>query len=601
MMVHMPRFQSRLFNWIDQSLPAQLGRRAREFIDQKITQLSGITIKELPRLLAYQVARAALYPVYLIASTTRRVFPALRPSSRQKLEQARSLENVVGILPEVANPDIQPDIQDLSDIPLLLRPLAKILNWFDLTKTQLDRNIAAIVKRQDDGLVANTNENSNPELNPKFLANRVFAAIWQEQVVQRQATENALKESNSLAEATALGKNTNLEKLKRLIEAAIAYFFGDHFGDHGQVSEGTASILESGNVTTNLSSLDGKVASSPLPTRDSSNRQRIKSPPRQERLPSDRRLAHSSAPPNVLSDVNSSSLKENAPLAEISRWERLRELIAAAIDYFIGKRSLSGDQQTSDQISDQTPEQISGKTLERSLDQLQTNVKGLASYLKNSKATTQASSANNAPTSNQNSVNQSDDALKFDDQLERLQRLRQIIEAALEYFFHKKRSPSLDPTTDIEPTESAWLTMEDVFGDDNGPWPMPIEYESVAFTQSSKYGAIHSSGDLQNFETTTTKISQDRLDGSLIFDDYEQDVLSNLPQDLGDRQSDRPLRAWIEARANLVGRRYSPVMVFVFWLDTAMLKMENLAIALWQSLVNFPRRLINLIRHGKFS
>ena len=648
MMVSMPRFQSRLFNWIDQSLPAQLGRSARKFIDQKFANLSdivsGIEIKELPRLLGYQVAKAALYPVYLLVSTTRRVFPSLRPSSSAELEkleqfeQKRSLKDskdaVAGLLSDAADPDIEkePDhlslnsSQNLSEIPLLLRPLARLLNWVDLTKTRLDRNIAAIVKRQNHSLV--TNGNADPEPNPKFLANRVFAAIWQEQVVQRQATQNALKESNSLAEVTALGENTNLEKLRRLIEAAIAYFFGEQ----SQVRNDSESTLESTLESENIATLNRKEPNSQLPDRPSSKRQKINAQPNQKKLPSDRRPIGFSNSPDLITETNNGSLKENAPLAESSSWERLRELIAAAMDYFIGKRSLSGDRQTSDQFSDQFPSQGSNQTLDQSLDktldktlnqasdqiqQLQTGVKGFVSYLKakqTQKSTLQKNSASNVQqinpielnsielnsTEQTNQTHQSDDTLKFDDQFERLQRLRQIIEAAIEYFFQKKRSPSLDATTDIEPSDSAWLTMEDVFGDDHGPWPMPVEYESVAFTQSSKYNTLHSSGDLQSFETTTTQISQDRLDGSLVFDDYKQDVLSNSPQNIDDPERDRPLRAWIEAKANLVGRRYSPVMVIVFWLDRVMLKMENLAIALWQSVNKFPKRLINLIRYGRF-
>ena len=100
-MVHMPRFQSRLFNWIDRSLPAKLGRSARQFLDQKIEQLAGISVQELPRWLAYQVAKGALYPVYLIASTAKRTFPAALDHSKVEIiEQLRSQPDSEGLLPE---------------------------------------------------------------------------------------------------------------------------------------------------------------------------------------------------------------------------------------------------------------------------------------------------------------------------------------------------------------------------------------------------------------------------------------------------------------------------------------------------------------------
>lgn len=536
----MPRFQSRLFNWIDQSLPAKLGRSARRLIDRQLRQMP--SVKDLPRLLAYQVAKAALYPVYLVASTTKRIFPALSRAKTEDREKLRSQPESVGLLSEseantenieqvieqeLPKPEIPPEI------PLLLRPLVKFLNWIDRTKIQLDRNIAAIVKRQPDNL-ANID---NPELEPRIIANRIFAEIWQQQVEQRQAEENALKESNGLAENVALRKNRSLEQLRRLIEAAIAYFFG-----HGNQANTQEQNLASDEELTDLSGTE----SDALPSSPKLRRRRAKS---------------------------TGAIKENATLTQNTNLERLRELIAAAIAYFIGKRVLDGEAVTSSDVLEDFQEKASEFLSGEAADKLQT-------------------SSEESPKKGKKSSSESSDELKVDDQLERLQRL---IAEAIAYFFGRQLSkPTLDETSDIAPSEESWLTMEDVFGDDNGPWPLPLEYESHAFTKSQDMTAINSSGELQSFETTTTQISQDRIEGSLLF---EEETLA-YQNSTSDTENERPLRAWIEAKATLLGYVYNPVMTVIFWLDAIILKIENFFIRLWKGLINLPKRLVDFIRYG---
>jgi hypothetical protein len=444
----MPRFQSRLFNWIDRSLPAQLGRSVRRSLDQKIQQLTGLPLQELPRLSAYQVAKALLYPVYLITSTVKRNFPTLDRSKVEAREKLRSQPDSVGLLSESEN-NIPENNNDFlkPELPLLLRPLAKFLNWIDRTKVQLDRNIAAIVKRKPDNLATS----DSPELDSKLIANRIFAEIWWQQVERDQGSQNSnsLKENNRLAENVALDKNTKLEQLRSLIEAAIAYF--------------------------------------------------------------------------------------------------------------IGKRSLDGDR-----------------------DSNMNNLNGIQSDLLKS-----------FPNRDQNLNLDNSDALKIDNQLERLQKL---IEDAIAYFFGKQRSqPTLDETSDITASQESSLTMEDIFGNDNGPWPLSAEHESIAFSKSPDRNAIHSSGELQNFETTTTQISQDRLDGSLVF----IEELLGIQKERFQTESDRPLRAWIEANATILGYVYNPVMTVVLWIDAIVLKIEDLVIGFWQGLINFPKRLIDFIRYGR--
>ncbi|WP_201320354.1 hypothetical protein [Pseudanabaena sp. lw0831] len=542
----MPRFQSRLFNWIDTSLPAQIGRSVRRSLDQKIRQLAGLPIQELPRLLAYQAAKAALYPIYLLTSTTKRIFPALDRSKIDPKEKLRSQPEATGLLPKSASQELDQTtdqkVEPTNDlpkpeIPLFFRPLAKFLDWIDRTKAQLDRKIFAIVKRQPENL--STTKAS--ELEPKLIANRLFAEIWRQQIDQAQAEQNSLKENNGLSENVALGKNKRLEQLRRLIEAAIAYFFGNQEQTQDQ-------SIESNQVDAEIFGTE-----SPEVLSDSPKLRRRR-----------------------VTAAKSGKLKENAPLAEINNLDRLRDLIAAAIDYFIGKRSLDGDLDgnpaaNADGISGTQSDLLT----EKIIDKIQSRV---SSY------------PNRAP----NPELEFDDALKLDNQLERLQKL---IEDAIAYFFGKQRSqPTLDETSDITPSAEAWLTMEDLFGDDNGPWPLPLEYESIAFSKSPDRTAIHSSSELQNFETTTTQISQDQLEGSLVF---EEELLMYQSQS-SDSDSDRPLRAWIETKANLWGYANNPVMRLLIWIDAIVVKIENLIIKLWKGLINFPKRLINFIRYGKF-
>jgi len=572
----MPRFQSRLFNWIDRSLPVQLGRNVRRLLDQKFRQVAGLPIQDLPRLLAYQVARAALYPVYLMASIAKRTFPALnwrRPEARENLqsqvkagllvESENFAENFTENIKKPINQEIDlidTEVDSKNDfsnleIPFFLRPLAKFLDWINRTRGQLDHNIMAIVKGKSDRLT--TLEDS--ELESKWVANRIFAEIWQQQINQKQAEINSLKERNGLTENVALGKNTRLEQLRRLIEAAIAYFFGK------QASSQDQDLPDSEQVPEVLGGENSDAEALPSPRTN----QRFGSAKSGDRLSNPQ--------------TNSGKIKENAPLAESTNLQRLRDLIAAAIDYFIGKRSLDGVPSINvdgavdgandhDNINGNQPDLLS----QQILDQMQSGSPSSANYVNRD----QSFAAENS------------NFLKTDNQLERL---RKIIEAAIAYFF-TKTEPTLEGTSDITSSGSAWLTMEDLFRDDNGPWPIPLEYESVSYMKSPDRHTIHSSGELQNFETTTTQISQDQLQGGLSFE--EEDLLYQSPNPVSDN-GDRPLRAWLEAQAIILGYAYNPVMTVILWVDGIVLKIENLMINLWQGLILFPKRLINFIRYGK--
>ncbi len=553
-------------------------------LDRQFNQISNV--QELPRLLAYQVAKAALYPVYLIASTAKRRFPVLNGNKADSRGKLRSQPDSGGLLPEadLIAENYEKRIEENLDllkpeIPLFLRPLVKFLSWIDRTKINIDRNINAIIKRQPDNLATSTSSETNSELNSelaaRLLANRMFAEIWQQRLGQRgeaqgESEQNSLRENNGLAENVALGKNTRLEQLRRLIEAAIAYFFGNQSDIENDRLIGDEELSEDFSI--NDSEVNEAISESPQ-----SRRKRFRGAT-SEKNQLQKKAAQSSptkTKANVASNVRADELKENASLTQNSNLERLRELIAAAIDYFIGKRSLDGDVEQ-DNIQGQNPEIFTEKFAAK----IQTGSK-------------------NSTNRTESFTSESSNPLKVDDQIQRLQKL---IEDAIAYFFGKERAkPSLDQTSDITPSQEAWLTMEQVFGDDNGPWPLPLEYESHAFAKSPDMGVLNSSGELQNFETTTTKISQDRLEGSLLFGgefekEFEEELLYQ-EQNTG-ADSDRPLRAWIEANATILGYTYNPVMTVILWIDAIVLKLENGFIALWRAFVNFPKRLLHFIRYG---
>jgi hypothetical protein len=587
----MPRFQSRLFNWIDQSLPAKLGRRTRQMLDRQFKQIPNV--QELPRLLGYQVAKAALYPVYLIASTAKRIFPALNENKADSSEKLRSQPDSGGLLPEVDlsaenfESIIEQDLDlpkiDLPnpEIPLFLRPLIKFLSWIDRTKINIDRNINAIIKRQPDNLATATSSETSSELNSelasRLLANRIFAEIWQQHLGQGgadqgESEQNSLRESNGLAENVALGKNTRLEQLRRLIEAAIAYFFGNQSDIENDRLIGDEELSEDFSI--NDSEVNEAISDSPQ-----LRRKRVRDAT-SEKNQLQKNIAQSSptkTTANETSNERADELKENASLSQNSNLERLRKLIAAAIDYFIGKRSLDGEVEQDQEINN-----IQGQSPEIFAEKFGAKIQ---------------TGSKNPTTRAENFTAESSNPLKVDDQIQRLQKL---IEDAIAYFFGKEiAKPSLDETSDITPSQEAWLTMEQVFGDDNGPWPLPLEYESHAFTKSPDMGVLNSSGELQNFETTTTQISQDRLEGSLLFGEefeFEEELLYQNQNP--DSNSDRPLRAWIEANATILGYTYNPVMTVILWIDAIVLKLENMVIAFWRAVVNFPKRLFRFIRYG---
>jgi hypothetical protein len=183
-----------------------------------------------------------------------------------------------------------------------------------------------------------------------------------------------------------------------------------------------------------------------------------------------------------------------------------------------------------------------------------------------------------------------------------LARLSELLDAAAAYFFSKKThatAPQLDehppndtqlagnndaPILETAATEAPWLSLEDVFGGDDGPWPLPSEHDSLTLHEMNNLPLPQFANKLAISETTTSQITADRLTANLAFDEQES-WLEPSQQSPDSRQvkryrqrsldAERPLRAWIETQAQSLGYVYGPVMSVVHWLDSLIVKIEN--------------------------
>jgi hypothetical protein len=193
----MPRFQSWLFNSIDQSLPVKLGRRVRLACQQLVARISQPGFASLPAAweqVSKQVARIVLYPVYLIAIAAKRSYPQLSPD------------------PKSAQPNPT----------LLLRPFQQLVIWAE------DTELYAVRREPDNepdnkpdvhNLTVQTIEAENTPGSISTQTN-VSPQMFSPQLVQPQLVQPQ-------PEQEALSQNEQpLDRIRQLIKAAIAYFFG---------------------------------------------------------------------------------------------------------------------------------------------------------------------------------------------------------------------------------------------------------------------------------------------------------------------------------------------------------------------------------------
>jgi hypothetical protein len=470
----MPRFQSWLFNSIDQSLPVKLGRRVRLACQQLVARIAPPRFASLPAAweqVSKQVARIVLYPVYLIAIAAKRSYPQL-------------------------SPDLKHDPKSAQTKPtLLLRPFQQLVVWAE------DTELYAVGREPDKepdsetgghNLTIQTIEAENTPGSISTQTN-VLPQMVSPQLGQPQPEQETLKQNEQ-----------PLDRIRQLIKAAIAYFFG---------KKTTLSPSEAAEAKEN------KISPAQTQGMVTSN------------------LEGAAAAPNAI------SLQPHAIPP----------------------------------IQPQHSGQHSG--------QLGTRASRLVGR-------------------------------QYEQQLERI---RQLIKAAISYFFGKKTAvPPLEPKEELS---QPWLSMDDLFDDDSAHWPAIAQHRSVrhdispwespqldgtnpvqtkslkevpnrALTKSSnraltknknKHSGIipTASSEVSNPLSSKLTHASTRTTNKIIPD------LSCWLDDSLDIELEEPLQtlqAWIETKATFLGYVYSPIMEFIHCLDHLIAKFEQWLVQLWQKI-----------------
>jgi len=210
----MARFQSRLFNWIDRSLPTQLGRKARLFYEQWYENL-GRPTKEIPQTIGKQTAKVILYPAYLLAKVSAKLNPRL---------------------------------QAAPPVPLFLRPIQALVLWADHS-TLFVRDVREFTKDPESTAASPQSRKSKklPRTNSKVLG------------------------SGSTGKLNAGFYDRQLERLQQLIQAAIAYFFGKKT-TNDQVESTTDQGDKSGLAAVLAQDLQPTSAKSPYKSKNKSKK-----------------------------------------------------------------------------------------------------------------------------------------------------------------------------------------------------------------------------------------------------------------------------------------------------------------------------------------
>jgi len=711
----MPRFQSRLFNWIDQSLPVSLGRKARRALmdvasgglwrhlswaDWQAWWQKIWFTPQLPRLAGYQVVRALLMPARVVTAPLKRKY--LQPKYLQskylqpKDLQSKSLKSreYLGIAPSESNSEpllsgveqaLLPEgaTDFIPNAELAPEPLSEIQFydlWWAKPKSQL-------------GHFANLDNGTNqvdfpqdlfPEVTSLAGLNPDLSLINPELDAPSPEPRTPLPPGwlRPLVRFTAWLENTNL-KVEREITALTL-----------QVNTALATIPTNAAPTPEAERIAANRAFA-VAFAESLQRSRHGANPRTDSLTNNQQRESSQLSHNSINDLSDdSSLNAGNSLlqsdaqsqynidtnsAAPSQWQKIQGLLAAALDYFTGKsaRQLEGeiDSRSNGASNNLNPDhtEYPENLLENSADvtsgtltsEDRTNRKNLAARksAKNLAAKLAASGStleskleskpelkgNNAPALNSTGELVPDltqvpiftdeqfpnSALNFSDDpanplgnhadntfldtppqplapQDPLARLSELLDAAAAYFFgkkidepatnanglnnvsndHESLSGNNSPILDYAPTEAPWLSLEDVFGADDGPWPLPGEYDSIALNEMNNLPLPQFANRLAISETTTTQIAADRLTANLAFDDHEswldtthshQNLIPNInhntspvkPYRQPSLNAERPLRAWIETQAQSLGYVYGPMMSVVHWLDSLTVRIEN--------------------------
>jgi hypothetical protein len=710
----MPRFQSRLFNWIDQSLPVSLGRKARRALmdvasgelwrhlswaDWQAWWQKIWFTPQLPRLAGYQVVRALLMPARVVTAPLKRKYLqakylqskflksreylGIAPSESQPEPLLSGVEQA--LLPEGATDAIskaEPAPEPLSEIQFYdlwwAKPKSQLGNFANLDNgtNQLDfpqdllSEMTSLADLHPDLSLINTELDArSPEprapLPPRWLRPLVRFTAWLENTnlkVEREITALTLQVNTALATIP-----TNAAPTPETERIAANRAFAVAFAESLQRSRHAANS-EINSLNNNQQSESSQL--SHIPNND---------------------LSYHSSPNDGDSLIQADSQSQyniDANSTAPSQWQKIQCLLAAALDYFTGKsaRQLQGktDSSNNGTSNNLNPDHAAsqGNLLENSADvtsgiltgEDRTNRKNLVARksarnlaaklaapeptpeLKGNTPPALNSTGELVPNLTQvpiitdeqfpnSALNFSDDpanplgnhpdntSLDTPPQTlapqDPLARLSELLDAAAAYFFGKKidepatnvnglndsskdyesLSGNNSPILDDAPTEAPWLSLEDVFGADDGPWPLPGEYDSIALNEMNNLPLPQFANRLAISETTTTQITADRLTSSLAFDENEswldaphspQNLIQNVSQNPSPVKSyrqrslnaERPLRAWIETQAQSLGYVYGPIMSVVHWLDSLTVRIENFFVSCGRKIKQMLRWLL---------
>ncbi|AFY72343.1 hypothetical protein Syn7502_00175 [Synechococcus sp. PCC 7502] len=168
----MARFQSKLFNWLDNSLPVKLGRRVRNWYEEV-----GNPVRQATETIKKTTTKAILYPIYILAASTN-----IQSKSKQ--------------------------------IPLLLKPVQSLVLW-------IDRNHIFSVQKSS----YKTHQSTYKPTHKSSVENSQ---------ISRYLQSKKLFLFNQTFNLTTVEDNpeATLNRIQKLIRDAIAYFFGNKHNRH---------------------------------------------------------------------------------------------------------------------------------------------------------------------------------------------------------------------------------------------------------------------------------------------------------------------------------------------------------------------------------
>jgi hypothetical protein len=552
----MPRFQSNLFNWIDRSLPVQLGRSVRAFIEDFLDRRIGNPPSRLRspqpalpfqvgRKIGKQIARMVLYPVYVLGTVLKRNYPQLNPQANSlaqpQLNPQTAIPQTESQTPSsdppaspTSKPAIKsPSLESLSSkkVPFLFRPVQSLFLWvFPSRQVKLKSTEPLELGGTPD----------RPQLPPSqrvpflLLPFQKFG-LWISPPIPK--IDDSQVKTNPTKPQPTSPRVLPTKKVPLLLRPFQKIVLWISPPTDLEVIRELVDKFESPDF------IEGEVIEE--------------------------------FQPKVLSDRPIPLLLR--PFVKIVLWVDGTKLFRDSAQDSMTESGVNPVTNTDTPKGNSQRDRISNRSEAE-------NRRFLEIWRQRFQSINLATDADGNLIGNQ--------ALGKNEQLERV---RDLLRAAIAYFFGKKVNPleSDQSSGNLETSsEEAWLTMADLFGDENGPWPLSFEYESMALARPSDSFAVD--------DTKTVLASTKRdVDGNLvqIVDPFSNgEIILDDPNYLPDwseylEEPTPPLRAWIETHATFLGYAYSPIMEVVHWLDRLIARLERSLLWLWRQTKRLPQNL----------